>query len=225
MKILSVDTASLVCSVCILEDMDVIYHKKIENGLTHSEKLLPMIKEAFDATSLNLSDIDLYACSTGPGSFTGIRIGISTLKAFIDVYDKPSIGISSLEGLSYNLDNNDLTCCLIDARNQNVYCGIFKDHIQVGDLEFDHIDNICNSLKDYSQENITFVGDASAIYKDQLEKVFTKACFADEEQNKSNAISIAKAAFMHYKKGEENLGLSPLYLRKSQAERLLEEGK
>ena len=95
MKILSVETSSPICSVSILEDEHVIYEKTIENSLSHSENLMPIIKTAFDETNLELKDINLFACSKGPGSFTGIRIGISTIKAFVDVFETPEIGRAS----------------------------------------------------------------------------------------------------------------------------------
>ena len=132
MKILAIDTSSKVCSVAILEDNEVINEKHIENELTHSQKLMPMIDEILKECKLSLSDFDLYACSIGPGSFTGVRIGVSTVKAFCDVTNVKVIGVSSLESLAYNTlnsniyDNTDIVCSMIDAKNDNVYCGVFK---------------------------------------------------------------------------------------------------
>lgn len=91
MKILSIDTASSICSVAILEDKKVIKVVSNEDSNTHSVKLMPQIEQILKDTNLTLNDIDLLVCDKGPGSFTGIRIGISTIKAFFDVTNIPSI--------------------------------------------------------------------------------------------------------------------------------------
>lgn len=126
MKILSIDTSSNVCSVAILEDKNVIKEISNEDGNTHSVKLMPQIEQIFSQTNLTLNDIDLLVCDKGPGSFTGIRIGISTIKAFHDVTNTPSIGITSLMALAYNVDFDGYICSLIDAKNNNVYFRIIR---------------------------------------------------------------------------------------------------
>ena len=102
MKILSIDTSSKVCSVAVLEDNNVIVKKDISDEKTHSQKLMPMIDEVLKSCKLELKDFDLYACCTGPGSFTGVRIGVATVKAFNDVTKVPISSVSSLESLAYN---------------------------------------------------------------------------------------------------------------------------
>lgn len=228
MKILSVETSSPICSVSILDNENIIYEKEIDNALSHSENLMPMIKEAFEYTNLSLEDIDLFACSKGPGSFTGIRIGISSIKAFVDVYGKTSIGISSLEGLVYNENSSEIVCSIINAKNNNAYAGLFKKekdyYILVNNFLSDSIENIIESLKEYKQESITFVGDGVEEFEGILLEDFPNCKFSSN--NKCNSVSIGIAAFKHY---NNNLhfddSLSPLYLKKSQAERQLEEGK
>ena len=126
MKILAIDTSSQICTVCICEDTEVLIELNDDNEKTHSQKLMPMIQEAFEKVNLSLDNINLLACSQGPGSFTGVRIGISTAKAFSDAKNIPVIGVSSLEGLAYNLNSNGLICSLIDAKNNNVYYGLFE---------------------------------------------------------------------------------------------------
>ena len=126
MKILSIDTASPICSVGILEDNKLIEDINTNNGLTHSEKLMPMIKQLLEETNLTLKDIDLLVCDKGPGSFTGIRIGVATIKAFADSLNIPSVGISSLDVLAYNVKEDGYICSLIDAKNSNVYFALYK---------------------------------------------------------------------------------------------------
>lgn len=230
MKILSVETSSIVCSVAILEDNKVLYENSIDNALSHSENLMPMIKKAFDETNLTLADIDLFACSKGPGSFTGIRIGISTIKAFVDVYNKPSFGISSLEGLAYNVENSKYVCSIINAKNNNAYAALYENKNGIYELKLDYlstdITSIINKLNSFINEDITFVGDGSIEFNTLLKTAFKNANFAQNNANKCNAVSIGIAAFNH---NNANLNfdnsLSPMYLKKSQAERQLEEGK
>lgn len=228
MKILSVETSSKICSVSILEDTSIIYEKTIENTLSHSENLMPMIKEAFDKSNLHLQDIDLYAVSKGPGSFTGIRIGIATIKAFIDVYNKPAFGISSLEGLAYNVNDSEYVCSIIDAKNDNAYCALYQKenhyYTLIDNYLSDSFENIIKALSKYSELDITFVGDGAIQFKDLIKTYFKNYSISDS--NDSNSVSIGIAAFNHYKNSLSiDNSLSPMYLKKSQAERLLEEGK
>lgn len=102
MKILSIDTSSDVCGVSILEDKKLLCSLDTNTGRTHSENLVPMINEALAEVELDSFDIELLVCDIGPGSFTGIRIGVATARAFSDSLDLPCVGISSLEALAYN---------------------------------------------------------------------------------------------------------------------------
>jgi len=148
MKILSIDTSSDICSVAILEDDTLIKELHIDDIKTHSEKLMPLISDIFDKCNLTLDNIDLIACSKGPGSFTGIRIGIATVKAFSDSKKLNAIGISSLDGLAHNIENDGLTCALIDAKNNNVYFGLFENQILKGEYKALSIDEAINFLQD-----------------------------------------------------------------------------
>lgn len=228
MKILSVETSSSICSVSILEDKNIIYEKTIQNTLSHSENLMPIIKEAFDKTNLELKDINLFACSKGPGSFTGIRIGISTIKAFVDVFETPAIGISSLEGLAYNVEDSNLVCSIINAKNNNAYCALFKKvneyYVLIDKFLSDSIYNIIEFLKKYKNGPITFVGDGTVEFKNILEENFFESKFC--LNNDCSSVSIGIAALKHYKNNLKfDDSLVPMYLKKSQAERQLEEGK
>jgi len=147
MKILSIDTSSDICSVAILEDNIVIKELHIDDIKTHSEKLMPLISNIFIECDLNLDDINLIACSKGPGSFTGIRIGIATAKAFSDSKNIKAIGISSLDGLAHNIENDRLTCTLIDAKNNNVYFGLFENYTLKGEYKAISIDEALEFLR------------------------------------------------------------------------------
>lgn len=294
MKILGIDTSSKRCTVCILEDNNVIIELHSDDEKTHSQTLMPLIDEMFKKTDLSLKDIDMLACCVGPGSFTGVRIGISTAKAFADVYNFKTFGVSSLEGLAYNIkeeisllhtssaaktgsspenskDCKDYTnqnisliiCSLIDAKNENVYYGLFDENYnKIEKLSTCSIDDLIDKLKKLDKP-IAFVGDGALAYKEKLEQHLCKslnnfseinlennletssnnsnnskdsnlsAYFFEGEKNLASSISIAKFAYNKYVNFENstaqvqdfNSSLSPMYLRKSQAERSLEERK
>ena len=169
MKILSVSTSSNIASVSISENDDCILELNINNNKTHSETLMPLIVDLFDKTNLKLSDIDAIGCDIGPGSFTGIRIGISSIKAIAESLKIPVIGVSSLQALAYNVQNIqcETICSLIDARNNQVYCGIFdKNYNLLEDYLADDINTVFNSLNKYN--NIAFVGDGAIVHKELL---------------------------------------------------------
>ena len=223
MKILSIDTASDLCTVAILEDKECIKEITISDARNHSEKIMPIIEQVLAESNLNLKDINLFVCDKGPGSFTGIRIGVATVLAFQDSLDIPAVGINSLEALAYNVKQNGIICSLIDAKNNNVYLGIFKlennEYIKCQEPKFANIDEAISLLKTYSS-SITFVGDGSIAYKDLLKSNLENCLFIDK--NDLSSYSLGLAGFETYKKGIET-SLMPLYLRKSQAERALEE--
>ena len=164
------------------------------------------------------------------GSFTGIRIGISTLKAFHDVTSIPCIGITSLMGLAYNVNFNGYICSLIDATNDNVYYGLFdnynKKYEKVGNYLAENINHVTEILK-FCNKPIFFVGNGSIVYKDVLKSSLKEnAFFANSENdNKLTAISIGTSAFDIFSNNinSEEFNLSPIYLKKSNAERELEE--
>lgn len=230
MKTLSIDTSSNICSLAILEDSKIIYEDYIADKLTHSENLMPMIQKAFENLAINLTDINLFACSKGPGSFTGIRIGVATITAFRDYYNKPAIGISSLEGLAYNIvpKEGSLLCSMIDAKNNNVYTGLFKYEEQHYSLIDKYMsENITNTLKAlnyYSNNEIIFVGSGAISYSALIKDSFKNCSIMEGTANNSSACGVAKAALYKYFNctSKEELALSPLYLKKSSAEIELE---
>lgn len=223
MKILSISTSSKICTASILEDNNLIKEKILDSGLTHSEKLLPLINNLITDCNLSLNDFDLFVCDKGPGSFTGIRIGVSTIIAFKDCFNTPSYGISSLEALAYNVKTDGLICSLIDAKNFNCYFSFYRleneKYTKLGDFGVDHINIILEQLKSYN-EPITFVGDGSITYKDIIKSNRNNAIFSSD--NDISSYNLGLAGLYNYKSG--NLcDILPLYLRKPQAERMLEE--
>lgn len=221
MKILSIDTASNLCTVAVLENEKCIKEIIVDDARNHSEKIMPVIEQALLESNLTLQNIDLIVCDKGPGSFTGIRIGVGTVLAFKDSLNIPSVGISSLEALAYNINTDGIICSLIDAKNNNVYFGVFekKNNIvtQLEEFSFKTIDEIIPILQKYNK--IIFVGDGSTQHKEFLHSNFNTSTFSDK--NDLSSFSLGLAGLSAYNKNI-NSDLMPLYLRKSQAERALE---
>ena len=124
MKILGIDTSSMAASVAVLEDNKLICEYTINTKKTHSQKLMPMIENMLSLSDLNVREIDAIAVCEGPGSFTGLRIGMATAKAIAHVNDIPVIGVNSLEVLAANMNLCDKKICsILDAQRNQVYTG------------------------------------------------------------------------------------------------------
>ena len=226
MKILAIDTSSNVCSVALLENNIPIKELNIYDSKTHSENLIPLIKELLEITHYTLSDLQLIACNKGPGSFTGIRIGVSSVKAFSQVHNIPIVGVSSLDGLAYNeIIENGIICPMIDCRNSNVYSAIFnKDYKCLSNYMANNINDIILLLKEKKYFDITFIGDGALLHKNLLENELSNFNIHFSESNILNASNIGKCAFSSYSLGiyQNADTIVPMYINKSQAERMQE---
>ena len=228
MKILSVDTSSSVCAVALLEDGKLINQKILDNGKTHSENFMSLLDETLKETNISLDDIDLIVCCVGPGSFTGIRIGIASIKAIAEIKHIKIVSVTSLESLSYNVESVDKEdiISMIDARNNQVYASIFDfNHEKKCEYLADDINVILDKILNLCSEKIIFVGDGAMLHKDLiLEKLRGKDIkFIDDALNKQNAVSLGRCGYRKFLKNEDIKDadtINPLYLRKSQAERM-----
>ena len=231
MKILAVDTSSKLCSVAILEDKNLIKKLELDNGLTHSETLMPLIQQLLNECSLSLNNINLLVSDIGPGSFTGIRIGVSSCKAFSDSLNIPCVGISSLEVLAYYIQNDGIICSTIDCKNNNCYFALYELNSGNYNVLIEPCAKSVNDVLDllnsqYYNKCISFVGDG--IPSEKLHSIYDNN--ADSEVTKniiSSYLNVENLGTAGYKKfinnkkiGEEIL---PLYLKKPQAQIQLEE--
>lgn len=230
MKILSIETASNTCSVALLEDTQVIKELSICDEHTHSQKLMPLVAQIFKESNIKVEDIDLFACDKGPGSFTGIRIGISTIKAFSDTFFKPLIGVSSLEALTHNITSEGYICSLVDAKHDNVYCSLTEHkqevYTKIQSDSFENIYELAQNLKKY-HNFIFFVGNGSIVYKDVLKSELKEKAviIQDNSFHLVNAIHVGRVAFSKFLADptQDFSFIEPLYLKKSSAEIALEE--
>lgn len=224
MKILAIDTSSKICSTALLENDEIIDEMNLDNGRTHSENLMPMVADILEKNKLKLSDMDLLACVVGPGSFTGIRIGVASVKAMAEVNHLPIASVSALESLARIETSRKRKVSLIDARNNQVYCGIFDDKYQpLQDFMADDILKIIEVLKKY--DDFVCIGDGAILHQDLIQKNIPTAKFS--EMNEQKAVFAGKIAYQKYLKNEVQSAdtIVPMYLRKSQAERMKNKGK
>lgn len=227
MIILSISTSTNICSVCLGNENTIIKELSINDAKTHSENLMPLIDKLLKTTNYSLKDINYLACDVGPGSFTGIRIGIATIKAISEVHNIPIVPISSLQALSYNANISDgLICSMIDARNENIYYCIFdKNHLPIQDLKAEHIDDALNCLSKLNNK-ITFVGNGAIVNKEKIiEKLSSKAIFHEQNDLLSSKVLVTARKKIEKKEYCNADELLPIYLRKSQAERMLEKNE
>lgn len=219
MKILAIDTSSSICSVAILEDDKLIDKNELNDGKTHSENLMPLLDELLKRNSIDIKNIDLISCCVGPGSFTGIRIGVASIKPIAEVLNIKIASVMSLEALARNVEGKETIVSLIDARNNQVYCGIFdKEYNKKEEYLADDINEIIAVLKKY--ENITFVGNGTVLHKELLMQNLRNVEFSGN--NEQSAENIGKMGYKKYIENDLKTAdtVVPVYLRKSQAERL-----
>lgn len=232
MKILAVDTSASVASVAIMEDEVLLGEYSINNKKTHSQKLLPMIDELLKSLELKIGDIDYFAASNGPGSFTGLRIGITTIKTLAYSVGKQVIAVPTLDALANNVSPSEaIICPIMDARNNQVYTALYAAEngtVQnITEYMGIHITELCNILNGKNKK-VIFLGDGVANHKDFLKEKLSIPCdFAPASSMLQRSASVAEVAMQMLveKRQQSCFDMVPFYLRKSQAERMLEGDK
>ena len=226
MKILAVDCSAGPASCAVVEDGKIIASSYINVKLTHSQTMLPMIKEMLSSSLLKLEDIDAFAINSGPGSFTGIRIGISAIKGLAAPEDKPCFEVSTLDSIAQCFSGFDCTlCAVMDARCNQVYNRIYK--IENGEI-LPLTENRAVMVNEVEKElekmqgKIIFAGDGAKLFEAFAEQK-SNAAIANEPLRFQNAVGTALVAekMAQTSKGVSQTDLKPFYLRLPQAEREL----
>lgn len=226
MKILGIDSSGLVATVAIVEDDRLIAEYTVNHKKTHSQTLLPMLDEIVRMTEQRLDTIDAIAIASGPGSFTGLRIGSATAKGLGLALEKPLISVPTLEGMAYNLwGSKDAICPMMDARRSQVYTGIYA--FEGEELKVLHeqqavpVEELAEQLNALGRE-VILLGDGSLVYQTVLEeKLSVPHRYAPAHLNKQRAAAVAALGLQYAKAGrfETAAEHQPDYLRLSQAER------
>ena len=225
MNLLAVDTSGPVAGVAVLRDGEVAYEGAAVNRLTHSVNLMPMIEEALGRAGLDVSDIDYYASVTGPGSFTGVRIGVSAVKGMAHGANKPCIGVDALEALAMGVCATEaLLCPIQDARAGQVYGAAFLPGLPPVRV----LDNMAEKLPVFIEKalekaegrKLMFLGDGVKTYRKAIEDMLgERALFAPAHMSYLRPASVAVLANLRKADAVDYLTLMPVYLRAPQAER------
>lgn len=218
MLLLSVDSSAETASAALTENGKMIKSELINKGLTHSETLMPLIETVMSGYSFE--NLDAIAVTAGPGSFTGVRIGVATVKGLAFPYNIPCISVSTLETIAYNFtDENAVICAVMDARRMQFYNALFKAEngriTRICDDRAISIGDLRSGLEDY--DKVIIAGDGAELCYNNIN--LENAVLADESKRWQNGIGVALAAAD--KKMIKAELLMPVYLRLSQAEREL----
>lgn len=227
MKLLSLDSSAVTAACAVTEDDRVLADSFVNVGLTHSETLLPLIKQTLKNAKCELCDIDLIAVTNGPGSFTGVRIGVSTVLGLAYPRNTGCIGVSTLEAIACAFVGLEaLVCAVMDARCGQVYNALFRvSGDKVTRLCEDRAISIEELKKELSElsEPITLSGDGAGLCFERLKDEVSGVSLAPQGLRYQNACGVAYAALLLHgtDKAVPASELRPVYLRVPQAEREL----
>ena len=229
MKILGLESSATSAGVSVVEDGKVIALETSNTGLTHSQTLMPMVENTLKKADVTINDIDFLAISNGPGSFTGVRIGVSAVKGICDPLNKKCVGISTLEAIAKPLENTGvIAVATMDARCNQVYTATFDclngEMKRLTEDEAITIDELTERLKTQDKQ-LVLIGDGANVCYKKMKDVLENISIASPTIRYQSASSVALIAEELILKDENNAidsgELEPKYLRLSQAEREL----
>ena len=226
MKILAIDTSSMVASAAVMDDQKLLAEHIVNHKRTHSEQLMPIIERVLESCDVKVRDLDAIAVASGPGSFTGLRIGAATAKGLAHACGIKIVGVPTLDGLAFNLSFcQGIICPIMDARRNQVYTALYKweggslfklmPHCAIA------LNELLEDLKK-REERVVFLGDGVPVHRKTIQRALgDRAGFAPKSAGRQRASSIAELALQALERGEGQNAETfvPFYLRKSQAER------
>ena len=223
MNILAIDTSGVTAGVALLQDRNLLAEVFLNVGRNHSEVLLPSMDQLLTAAGLKLVDVDAFACTVGPGSFTGIRIGVSTVKGLALAFGRPVVALSALEVLaSAAVGVQRMICPMIDAKKEQVYAASYT-HMDGESLtriipeQLVKADDFLNMITGEA----VFIGTGALKYGDAVRRrLGDRGCFAAHHLHQVRAAAVGALAVRKAAAGEltDAVKLVPLYLRRSEAE-------
>lgn len=224
MMVLSLDSATEAATCAVLNDGRLLGEITINNEKQHSVILMNVIDTLLKMLKLDISDIDGFVVSKGPGSFTGLRIGVSVIKGLSMGTGKPFVSVSTIEALAYNMAyTSGIVCPILDALRGNVYTCTYKyskdNLVALSELEIISLEDLLIKLSSMEQP-VCFLGDGVEKYKEMIISRLPNSIFAPKNLNIARSSSLGEIGLEKLQQGEcENLyTFAPIYLRKSQAE-------
>jgi tRNA threonylcarbamoyladenosine biosynthesis protein TsaB len=222
MRLLALDTATEHCGIGLAVDGRIRVELGLAHGQTHARHLMAGVKAVLELAGTRLQEVDAFAVTCGPGSFTGLRIGISTAKGMALALGKPIAGVSSLAVLAHQVDSaQGLICPMIDARRREVYWSLYrKTTTGIEPIEPEQVGPAVRAAEKIDG-SCMFVGNGALAYRDILENHLSHPAHWETASNSALRIAwVARLAWQRLEQGESDdvRGLSPVYLRKSDAE-------
>ncbi len=221
LRLLSLSTAEQGCSLAVIDETNLVCEEYWSSKQTHSKRLVNMIEHMLvHRANMKLDDIDVFVAAKGPGSFTGLRIGISVTQGLAYALGKPSIGVSSLDGIAFGHVHSSIpVCVMMDARRNEVYSAQYK--FEAGCLVSKTQEKVLSPLDAVTKEEspVLYVGSGSKVYKTMIEQEADCPVFGDDFSNFVSANALVRTLFAkgNFLESSENI-LVPSYIRKSDAE-------
>jgi tRNA threonylcarbamoyladenosine biosynthesis protein TsaB len=227
MKILAIETSTLLGGIAVADDSSgLIAETRLNVKSTHSERLMTAVDHILKQSGLNISDMDAFAVAIGPGSFTGLRIGLSTVKGFSYATGKPIVSVPTLEAFAWNFPYSGYPVCpMLDARKKEVYAALFQweseGFIRVIEETSARVNMLLEEVVRLTEGKIVFTGDGARLYRNEIIGVLgERAVFASPDKMVPSPANVASLGIRKVLKGEfsEPVSLVPIYIRKSEAE-------
>lgn len=226
MNILGIDSSGLVASVALQSDDKLVGEYTIHNKKTHSQTLLPMIHDMLEMAGVSVKELDAIAIASGPGSFTGLRIGAATAKGLGGALSIPLIAVPTLEGLAYNLAGAEaLVCPIMDARRQQAYYGIYdvakEIPVEIEKPDAAPIEVVLQKAKETGRE-VIFLGDGVPVFQEkikQCEGLLHRFCADNVRYQRASSVTALGKKYFEQGRQMKAAEFAPTYLRLSQAER------
>ena len=222
MNIVAIDTSGPAASCAVLIDGEIVQSIAMNRGLTHSETIMPALDAFMSAARLSCDQVDCFATVAGPGSFTGVRIGVCAVKGLAHAWNRPCARIDALEALAMNFAGFDgLACPILDARRGQVYCAAFdmKNGMPervLEDAAIDLTEFLASLPKD---RRLVFLGDGLRVHAARIRETLTEALIAPANLRQLRADAACLLAEARPEEWMEARKLTPIYLRLPQAER------
>ncbi|HUH67319.1 MAG TPA: tRNA (adenosine(37)-N6)-threonylcarbamoyltransferase complex dimerization subunit type 1 TsaB [Syntrophales bacterium] len=223
MLTLAIDTSTTSIAIALLKDDDVIAETFLNLDINHSIVLLAALEHILQISHIGMKDIDLFACTRGPGSFTGLRIGASTVKGLALSIGKPIVGVSTLQALAFNVAVPRVSICpMLDAKKDQVYAALYRAgrNYTLEEIKSERVTEVCKFLQDIDVEAL-FVGDGAVKYANRIEEILPgRASFASSCHQHIRASAVGLLGRGKYLNGEvlDPVTFAPVYLRVSEAE-------
>ena len=223
MVILAIDTSSKSASIALLRDDDILSEVFFNLDVNHSVVLLPALHHLLKLSRIEPDEIDLFTCTIGPGSFTGLRVGASTIKGLALATGKPIAGVSSLEALAFNIEGREIPVCpMLDARKGQVYTALYRTgrDYTLETIKGERVTDVRGFLECIDEE-VIFVGDGSVKYAELIMEMLPgKSYFASGCHQHVRAAVVGVLGKIKYLEGDvlDSVTFAPVYIRPSDAE-------